>query len=179
MCYWILLNFTQFLLKYLKIHEFYWILNVQVVNSRSIVCEAACTDWRSAVGSTASVGRRRRRFPGCPSRRTAGSPRNWRCRTASNCRPSSQHNTTRCSAIAEGRRDASCQLKSCQLPRHSAETTSTTSPEPSISCRELTRATKSCLGNPYSSVGFWSWSRSLAVSLQVTWVINPAVGCHW
>jgi len=35
---------------------------------------------------------------------------------------------TRSSAIAEGPRDASCQLKSCQLPRNSAETTSTTSP---------------------------------------------------
>ena len=51
---------------------------------------------------------------------------------------------TRSSAIAEGPRDASCQLKSCQLPRNSAETTRTTSPEPSISCRQLTRATKSC-----------------------------------
>ena len=39
---------------------------------------------------------------------------------------------------------ASCQLKSCQLPRNSAETTCTRSPEPSISCRQLTRATKSC-----------------------------------
>ena len=29
---------------------------------------------------------------------------------------------TRSSAIAEGPRDASCQLKSCQLPRNSAET---------------------------------------------------------
>ena len=29
------------------------------------------------------------------------------------------------------------------------------------------------------SRGFWSWSRFLAVSLQVTWVINPAVGCHY
>jgi len=28
-------------------------------------------------------------------------------------------------------------------------------------------------------VGFRSWSRFLAVSLQVTWVINPAVGCHY
>ena len=33
------------------------------------------------------------------------------------------------SAIAEGPHDASCQLKSCQLPRYSAETTCTTSPE--------------------------------------------------
>jgi len=29
------------------------------------------------------------------------------------------------------------------------------------------------------SVGFRSWSWFLAVSLQVTWVINPAVGCHY
>ena len=29
------------------------------------------------------------------------------------------------------------------------------------------------------SVGFRSWSRFLAVSLQVTWVINPTVGCHY
>ena len=30
-----------------------------------------------------------------------------------------------------------------------------------------------------SSVGFRSWSRFLAVSLQVMRVINPAVGCHY
>ena len=36
---------------------------------------------------------------------------------------------TRSSAIAEGPRDASCQLISCQLPRNSAETACTTSPE--------------------------------------------------
>jgi len=29
------------------------------------------------------------------------------------------------------------------------------------------------------SVGFCSWTRFLAVSLQVTWVINLAVGCHY
>jgi len=29
------------------------------------------------------------------------------------------------------------------------------------------------------NVGFRSWSRFLAVSLQETWVINPAVGCHY
>ena len=36
--------------------------------------------------------------------------------------------------------------------------------------------------SPYSiteRIGFRSWSRCLAVSLQVTWVINPAVGCHY
>ena len=37
--------------------------------------------------------------------------------------------STRSSAIAEGPRDASCQLKSCQLRRNSAETTYTTSPD--------------------------------------------------
>ena len=36
---------------------------------------------------------------------------------------------TRSSAIADGPRDASCQLKSCQLPRNSVETTCTTSPD--------------------------------------------------
>ena len=36
---------------------------------------------------------------------------------------------TRSSAIAEGPRDASCELKSYQLPRNSAETTYTTSPD--------------------------------------------------
>ena len=36
---------------------------------------------------------------------------------------------TRSSAIAEGPRDALCQLKSCQLPRNSAEITYTTSPD--------------------------------------------------
>ena len=35
---------------------------------------------------------------------------------------------TSSSAIAEGPRDSSCQLKSCQLPRNRAETTYTTSP---------------------------------------------------
>jgi len=36
---------------------------------------------------------------------------------------------TSSSAIAEGPRDASRQLKSCQLPHNNAETTCTTSPE--------------------------------------------------
>ena len=29
------------------------------------------------------------------------------------------------------------------------------------------------------SIGLRRWSHFLAVSLQVTWVINPAVGCHY
>jgi len=40
-----------------------------------------------------------------------------------------EHSITRSLDIAEGLRDASCQLKSCQLPRNSAETTYTTSPD--------------------------------------------------
>jgi len=32
-------------------------------------------------------------------------------------------------------------------------------------------------GSPH--MGFRSWSLFLAVNLQVTWVINPAVGCHY
>ena len=40
-----------------------------------------------------------------------------------------QQLSTRSSAIAEGLHDASCQLKSCQLPCNSAETTYTTSPD--------------------------------------------------
>ena len=40
-----------------------------------------------------------------------------------------QYALTRSSAITEGPRDASCQLKSCQLPRNSAETSCTRSPE--------------------------------------------------
>jgi len=39
----------------------------------------------------------------------------------------SQFKATRSSAIAEGPRDASCQLKSCQLPCNRAETTCTSS----------------------------------------------------
>ena len=49
--------------------------------------------------------------------------------------PDAPANKTRSSAVAEGSRDASCQLKYCQLPSNSAENTCTTSPEPSISCR--------------------------------------------
>ena len=42
--------------------------------------------------------------------------------------PHIKYGLARGSAIAEGPRNASCQLKSCQLPRNSAETTYTTSP---------------------------------------------------
>ena len=45
------------------------------------------------------------------------------------CKISVLTGRTRSSAVAEGPRDASCQLKSCQLLRNSAETTYTTSPD--------------------------------------------------
>jgi len=48
---------------------------------------------------------------------------------------------TRRSAVAEWPRNASCQLKSCQLPRNSAETTCTTSPE-QIEVMKLKRYSK-------------------------------------
>jgi len=43
----------------------------------------------------------------------------------------------------------------------------------------LRRMTKKAAHTRLPSVRFRSWSRFLAVSLQVTWVINPAVGCHY
>ena len=49
--------------------------------------------------------------------------------------------STRSLAVAEWPRDASCQLKSCQLPRNSAETTCTTSPE-QIKVMKLKRYSK-------------------------------------
>jgi len=72
--------------------------------------------------------------------RVEGGHTGVRCRNAEPTetpfeRQTRRRSKTRNSAIAEGPRDASCQLKSCQLPRNSAETTCTTSPEPSISCR--------------------------------------------
>jgi len=51
---------------------------------------------------------------------------------------------TRSSAIAEGPRHASCQLKSCQLLRNSAETTCTTSPE-EIKVMKLDNCTGLCI----------------------------------
>ena len=53
---------------------------------------------------------------------------------------------TRSSAIAEGPRDASFQLKSCQLSRKSAETTCTTSPE-QIEVMELKGYSGQCVIN--------------------------------
>ena len=49
-------------------------------------------------------------------------------------------------------------------------------------CVQQTMNSKKGKGSPYSiaeRIGFRSWSRFLAVCLQVTWVINPAVGCHY
>ena len=52
-----------------------------------------------------------------------------------------------------------------------------------ISCRRHMRLKGKGKGSPYSI--YWadpdyrSWSRFSAVSLQVTWVINPAIGCRY
>ena len=50
----------------------------------------------------------------------------------------------------------------------------------SVTSKSWAHSVTKCKGSPYRlpSVGFRSWSRFLAVSLQV-WVINPAVGCHY
>ena len=48
-------------------------------------------------------------------------------------------------------------------------------------CRSTVRRTtnKKSAHTRLPSVGFRSWSRFLAVSLQVTWIINPAVCCYY
>ena len=56
---------------------------------------------------------------------------------------------TRSYAVAEGPRDASCQLKSCQLLRNSAETTCTTSPE-QIEVMKLETKVGRCVVNMYT-----------------------------
>jgi len=73
---------------------------------------------------------------GAEARRSAAnaSSVNWRRSRTQNCRLCMYLTKciayfTRSSAIAEGPRDASYQLKSCQLPRNSAETTYTTTPD--------------------------------------------------
>ena len=43
----------------------------------------------------------------------------------------------------------------------------------------LRRGGKKVAHTRLPSAGFRSWSRFLAVSLQVTWVTNTAVGCHY
>ena len=61
----------------------------------------------------------------------------------------------RSSAIAEWPRDASCQLKSCQLQRNSAETTCTTSPE-QIEVMKLKRYSKAMCNKHVHSTMTWS-----------------------
>jgi len=48
-----------------------------------------------------------------------------------------------------------------------------------MSVRRLVSTGKKVAHTRLPSVGFRSWSRYLSVSLQVTSVINPAVGCHY
>ena len=49
---------------------------------------------------------------------------------------------------------------------------------PSQQCQS-TEKVKKVVHARLPSIGFQSWSRFLADSLRVTWVINPAVGCHY
>jgi len=75
--------------------------------------------------------------------------------------------TTRSSAIAEGPRDASCQLKSCQLRHNSAENTCTTSPEKKIEVMKLEgKGGPMCNKHVYSTV-----TRSSRLHCPIT-VIN-------
>ena len=46
-------------------------------------------------------------------------------------------------------------------------------------CKTGTGITLKVAHTRLPSVGFRSWSRFFAVSLQVTWVIIPTVGCHY
>jgi len=62
---------------------------------------------------------------------------------------------------------------SCPTPRHFSRRQSPRRKQPYF-CKTVKLA-----HTRLPSVGFRSWSRFLAVSLQVTWVINPAVGCHY
>ena len=85
------------------------------------------TSWHQWVRDSAAVAKRGTKRRGNNSSRTHK-------RTRIHIRRATKTDTsftffTRSSAIAEGPRDASCQLKSCQLLRNSAETTYTTSPD--------------------------------------------------
>ena len=51
-CYSVILNFTE-CYQYLKIHEFYWILNVQVLNSQSMMGR---NQWSWGAFSRAKLG---------------------------------------------------------------------------------------------------------------------------
>jgi len=59
-------------------------------------------------------------------------------------------------------------IRPVQLPGHTRRTVAT-----------INVKSKQAAHTRLPSAGFRSWSRFLAVSLQVTWVINPAVGCHY
>ena len=75
---------------------------------------------RPQLPSTDAVSRQSCQFPLSSGSLTEFDETDWRIHCTF---------VTRSSAIADGPLDASCQLKSCQLPRNSAETTCTTSPE--------------------------------------------------
>jgi len=64
----------------------------------------------------------------------------------------------------------------CSSPADLAASSSDECQSACLSVRTVCKKV-ACIRLP--SVGFRSWSRFLAVSLQVTWIINPAVGCHY
>ena len=113
----------------------------------------------------------------------AGRRWGWRCEWRPRgrpCQPSASR-STRCAAHPSG-------SASCHSPRYSTQHNRDI-PTP----RQLSHASgpgrkidyqlrlgvKKVAHTRLPSVGFRSWSRFLAVSLQVTWVINRAVGCHY
>ena len=72
-------------------------------------------------------------------------------------------------------------LAQCSSSRSAYRPTPTETPNQSPSCRAVRSTVKKVkvARTRLPSVEFLSWSRFLAVSLQVTWAINPVVGCHY
>jgi len=69
----------------------------------------------------------------------------------------------------------------CQTARHRVPEgkSSTGRKNTSASSILTTRKHEKLANTRLPSIGFRNWSRFLAVSLQVTWIVNPAVGCHY
>ena len=69
----------------------------------------------------------------------------------------------------------------CQTARHRVPEgkSSTGRKNTSASSILTTRKHEKLAHTRLPSIGFRNWSRFLAVSLQVTWIVNPAVGCHY
>jgi len=81
---------------------------------------------------------------------------------------------TRSSVIAEGPRDASCQLKSCQLLLNSAETTCTTSPEQSENMKLEGYSGPLCNKHVHSTI-----TRSSRFHCPIGVINKPTTGELW